>query len=189
MKLQKNIVSVTTDRDGNVTSETADYIGVEAFAKEIYNLYKECLDNYDDKEEFEQYINDLYGDQELLKNRAYEFAVEANEDMKRYLHQKDHRIEGNFNNIDYDYPKYRTGAMWASDYDGGLKEFFDLVPDMIKRLDEADDSERADDDREFLSSWFFDTFGTFGIKYNFSNDLAELHYDMEECYEDCGVPA
>ena len=54
MKLRKNIVSVTTDRDGNVTGETADYIGVEAFAKEIYNLYKECLDKYDDNEEFEQ---------------------------------------------------------------------------------------------------------------------------------------
>lgn len=189
MELRKNIVSVTTDRDGNVTSETADYIGVEAFAKEIYDLYKECLDKYDDKEEFEQHINDLYGGQEFLKNRAYEFAIETNEEMKKYLHLKDHRIESNFNNIDYDYPKYRTGTRWASDYDGDLKEFFNLVPDMIKRLDAAEDSERANDDREFLSAWYFETNGTFGIKYNFGNDLAELHYGMEECEEDCCAPA
>ena len=84
MKLRKNIVSVTTDRDGNVAGETADYIGVEAFAKVIYNLYKECLDKYDDNEEFEQYINELYGEQEFLENRAYEFAIETNEEMKKY---------------------------------------------------------------------------------------------------------
>lgn len=172
---------VTTDRDGNVTGETADYIGVEAFAKKIYNLYKECLDKYDDnEEEFEQYINDLYEEQDFLKNRAYEFAIETNEEMKKYLHQEDHRIESNFSDIDQDYPKYRTGTMWASDYDGNPKEFFDLVPDMINRLDAAEDSERANDDREFLSSWFFEAFGTFAIEYNFSNDLQELHYALEE---------
>lgn len=180
MKLRKNIVSVTTDRDGNVTGETADYIGVEAFAPKIYNLYKECLDKYDDNEEFEQYINNLYGEQEFLENRAYEFAIETNEEMKKYLHQESHRIESNFSDIDYDYPKYRAGTMWASEYDGDPKEFFDLVPDMINRLDAAEDSERANDDREFLSSWFFEAFGTFAIEYNFSNDLQELHYDLEE---------
>ena len=189
MELRKNIVSVTTDRDGNVTSETADYIGVEAFAKEIYNLYKECLDNYEDKEEFEQYINDLYGSEDYLNEQAYELAIKANEEMKEYLHQKSHRIYSCFSNIDYDYPRYRTGTRWVSEYDGDMKEFFDLVPDMIKRLDAAEDSERANDDREFLSSWYFETNGTFGIEYNFSNDLAELHYDMEECYEGCCVPA
>lgn len=189
MELRKNIVSVTTDRDGNVTSETADYIGVEAFTKEIYNLYKECLDNYEDKEEFEQYINDLYGDQELLKNRAYEFAITANEDMKRYLHMDNHRMDGNFANVKDDYTSYRAGTYWISDFKGSDEEYHNFFPDMVKRLDAAEDSERANDDREYLSSWFFFAFGTWGIQYNFSNDLAELHYDMEECYEGCCVPA
>lgn len=189
MKLRKNIVSVTTDRDGNVTSETADYIGVEAFAKEIYNLYKECLDDYDDKEEFEQYINDLYGSEDYLKQCADEFASQANEDMKKYLHMDNHRMDGNFANIAKDYPNYRTGTYLASESKIGPKEYYLLFPRMVERLDAAEDSERADDDREYLSSWFFFAFGTFGIKYNFSNDLAELHYDMEECYEDDCVPA
>lgn len=189
MELRKNIVSVTTDRDGKVTSETADYIGVEAFAKEIYNLYKECLDYYEDKEEFEQYINDLYGDQEFLKNRAYEFATKTNEDMKRYLHMDNHRMDGNFANIAEDYPYYRTGTYWAHESKIGSDEYHLLFPRMVERLDAAEDSDRANDDREYLSSWFFFAFGTFGITYNFDNDLAELHYDMEEYHEGCSVPA
>lgn len=189
MKLRKNIVSVTSDKNGKVIEEIADYIGVEAFAKEIYNLYRECLDNYDDKEEFEQYINDLYDDQEHFKHLAEDFAYEANKDMKRYLHMDNHRTDGNFANIKDDYPYYRTGTFYAFESNIGSDEYNLLFPRMVERLDAAEDSERANDDRKYLSSWFFFAFGTFGIKYNFSNDLAELHYAMEECYEDDCVPA
>lgn len=189
MKLRKNIVSVTYDKNGNVASETADYIGVEAFAKEIFSLYRECLDNYEDKEEFEQYINDLFGDQEYIKHLAEEFAFQANEDMKRYLHMDNHRMDGNFANIEHDYPYYRTGTLYAFESKIGSDEYYLLFPRMVERLDAAEDSERANDDREYLSSWFFSAFGTFGIQYNFSNDLAELHYDMEEYDEGCCVPA
>ena len=58
-------------------------------------------------------------------------------------------------------------------------DYFDLFPEMVKRLDAAEDSERANDDREYLSSWYFYAFGTFGIKYNFSNELQDLSYDLE----------
>ena len=183
MELRKNIVSVTTDREGNVTDEVADYIGVEAFAQSIYELYKECLDNFDNKDELEQHANDLYDCDNYLLWSANEFAYQANEDMKNYLHEKSHHMDGNFANIDDEYPEYRTGTMWVSEYDGDMKEFFDLVPDMIKRLDNAEDSERADDDRKFLAGWFFYAFGTYNIKYNFSNDLQELSYDLDDYLE------
>lgn len=182
MKLRKNIVSVTTDRDGNVTGETADYIGVEAFAKEIYNLYKECLDKYDDNEEFEQYINDLYGEQDFLKNRAYEFAIETNEEMKKYLHRDSQHMDGNFADLYEDYPKHITGVWWASDYDGD--DYYDLYPQMVARLDAAEDSEQANKDRAYLEEWYFKAFGAYNIQYNFSNELEEIHSMMEEAYEE-----
>lgn len=180
MKLRKNIVSVTTDRDGNVTSETADYIGVEAFAKEIYKLYRECLDDFEDKEELGQYIEEnLCEPGDYLKQCAYEFAFQANEDMKKYLHMANHEMVGNFANVKDDYTGYRADGKCSWECD----EYYSFFPDMVKRLDAAEDSERANDDREYLSSWFFFAFGTFGIKYNFSNDLDALHEDMEYCNE------
>lgn len=179
MKLRKNIVSITTDHNGNVTSETADYIGVESFAREIYKLYHECMDDYKDEEGFEQYVYDLFGEN-YLHELAWEFACEANEDMKTYLHRENHRMDGNFANVEEDYAEYRTGTYWVSEYDGTADEYFAFFPNMVARLDNAEDNERANDDREFLSSWFFRAFGTYNIKYNFSNDLGEILYMMEE---------
>jgi len=175
--MEKNIVEIVRNGKGVVIEKVADYIGVEAFAKEIENLYRECLDDFENKDELEQYINDLYDDEDHIHNLACEFAYNANRDMKKYLHKDSHRMDGNFANIEQDYPKYRTGTYWSQDYDGD--DYFDLFPEMVKRLDAAEDSERANDDREHLSSWFFFTFGTFGIKYNFSNELNELCYDLE----------
>ncbi len=185
--MEKNIVTITTDKDGKVIDKTADYIGVTAFAKEIEDLYRKCLGNFDDKEEFENYINELYDDKDYIHTLAVEFAVDANECMKSYLHKDSHRMNGNFANIAQDYPKYRTGTYWAHEYAGD--DYYDLFPDMVKRLDAAEDSERADDDREYLSSWYFYAFGTFAIEYNFSEELNNLHYDLEEEYEELAETA
>jgi len=157
--MEKSIVEVVSNNKGEVIEKVADYIGIEEFAKSIEELYRECLDNFDNKEELEQYINDLYDDENHIHNLAWEFAHEVNRDMKKYLHMDSHRMDGNFADIENDY--------------------FDLFPEMVKRLDAAEDSERANDDREYLSSWYFYAFGTFGIKYNFSNELQDLSYDLE----------
>ena len=51
---------------------------------------------------------------------------------------------------------------------------------MVARLDAAEDSKQADEDREYLMDWYFDAFGTYNIKYNFSNWLSEIVYMREE---------
>lgn len=75
--MEKNIVTITKNNKCEIIDKTADYIGVEAFAKEIEEIYRGCLDNFEDSEEFEQYINDLYGNQSYIKTLAWEFAVFA----------------------------------------------------------------------------------------------------------------
>lgn len=179
--MEKNIVTVLKDAKGNVIDKTADYIGVDAFAEEIESLYREALDGYENKEEIEEYISDSFGDN-YIHTLAVEFAIKQNEDMKKYLHMNSHRMDGNFANIEEDYPKYRTGTFLPSEYDGD--DYFDLFPEMVKRLDAAEDSERANDDREYLSSWYFYAFGTFGIKYNFESDLSEISDTLEEMQEE-----
>ena len=87
-------------------------------------------------------------------------------------------MPGNFADIEDDYPAHITGTRWPSEYAGD--DYFRLFPQMVARLDSAEDSEQADEDREYLAEWFFDAFGTFGIKYNFSNYLDEIAYMLEE---------
>lgn len=59
--MEKNIVEVVTNNKGEVVEKVADYIGVASFAAVIENLYRECLENFDDAEDMEEYIADLYG--------------------------------------------------------------------------------------------------------------------------------
>lgn len=176
--MEKNIVEVVMNNKGEVVEKVADYIGVESFAKTIENLYRECLNNYDNAEDMEEYIADVFG--KNIQSLAWEFTLEANREMKNYLHRESQHMDGNFADLSMDYPKHRTGTFWVSDYDGPVAEYFSLYPDMVARLDAAEDSEQADEDREYLAEWFFDAFCTFGIKYNFSNDLDEIAYMLEE---------
>lgn len=179
--MRKNIVEVSYNSQNEVIDEVADYIGVENFIKEIEKIYRECIDGYDNAQNILDCLNDSCYDGDYIHYRAWEFAMKTNRDMKKYLHFDDHNMIGNFANIKYDYPKHITGVCWASDYDGD--DYYDLFPQMVARLDAAEDSEQADEDREYLAEWFFNAFGTFGIKYNFNNDIEELAYELEE--EEC----
>lgn len=178
--MEKNIVEVVMNNKGEVIEKAADYIGVESFAKVIEILYRECLENFDDAEDLEEYIVDVFG--KNIQSMAWDFTLEANREMKKYLHLPDQHIDGNFANLYEDYHKHRTGTFWVSEYDGPVAEYFNMYPQMVARLDAAEDSEQANDDRAYLEEWYFKAFGTYNIQYNFSNELEEIHSMMEEDY-------
>lgn len=82
--MEKNIWEYVMNNKGEVIEKVADYIGVESFAKVIENLYRECLEEFDDAEDMEEYIADLYG--KNIQSIAWDFTLEANREMKKYLH-------------------------------------------------------------------------------------------------------
>lgn len=50
--MEKNIVEVVMNNKGEVVEKVADYIGVFSFAKTIEALYRECLEDCDNPEEY-----------------------------------------------------------------------------------------------------------------------------------------
>lgn len=178
--MEKNIVEIVSNIKGEVVEKVADYIDVESFSKVIENLYNECLENFDDADELRAYIADCCG--KTIQDIAREFTLEANREMREYLHLPDQHMDGNFANLYRDYPEHITGTRWVSDYEGD--DYFDLYPQMVARLDAAEDSEQANEDRAYLEEWYFKAFGTYNIQYNFSNELEEIHSMMEEDYEE-----
>lgn len=54
--MEKNIVEVVMNNKGEVVEKVADYIGVASFSAVIEDLYRECLDEFDDAEDLEEYI-------------------------------------------------------------------------------------------------------------------------------------
>lgn len=173
--MEKNIVETVTDNKGDVVEMVADYIGVRNFAKAVENLYRWCLEGYDNSEEIEECLSDSIGSIHWL---SLDFAFKANREMKEYLHMKDHSLCGYFANIKDDYPEHITGTRWSFEYDGD--DYFDLFPQMVARLDAAEDSKRADEDRAYLAEWYFNTFGKFGITYNFGETVSEIAYELEQ---------
>ena len=137
--MEKNIVEVVTNNKGEVIEKVADYIGVASFAKTIDELYRECLENFDDAEDMEEYIADVF--EKNIQSLAWEFTLEANREMKKYLHLPDQHMNGNFADLPMDYPKHRTGTFWVSEYDGPVAEYFSLYPQMVARLDAESEKE------------------------------------------------
>lgn len=62
-----------------------------------------------------------------------------------------------------------------------------IVDNNIATEDEVrlvSDINGLNEEREYLEEWYFEAFGTYNIKYNFSNELEEIHSMMEEAYEE-----
>lgn len=153
------------------TSKGKKYININKMIDSIYNILKSARNAMMD-EENKEFLLEEYSDNELF-DRAHNIANQCNDEMYSYLHMKDHKICGSMNNIDYDYPCHITGKV---QYD------HEMVSAMIERLDNEEYSECTNNDRDFLTNWFFETFGTFGISYNFQSEISEFLY-MELDYK------
>lgn len=132
--------------------EEKKYINIDNMATRLCQILKDARESMVDDEN-KDFIMENFSD-EYLEDYSNVMAWKFNSDMKKYLHNPDHRICGNFNNIDYDYPYHIYGEVT---YDTPL------VNAMVARLDAGEDSEQANEDRDFLVDWFFETFGTWGI--------------------------
>lgn len=145
-----------------------EYIDIDYMIESVLSILKDTRDDFKDDENTE-YLDTNFSD-DYLEEMALEQALEWNDDMNKYLHMKDHRIYANFNNVDYDYPYFRTGEFGYDD---------DLVNDMIKRLDDNCQDEQTQADRRWLVDWFWETFGTYGFTYNFQSTMSDSLYEWE----------
>lgn len=149
--------------------EEKNFLNFDRLFNELVELYKGVRDEFMNDSNSD-YLLDMVSD-DFIEETAMEKAIEFNRDMGKYLNMKDHKIDGNFSNIDYDYPHHINGEF---EYDS------QLVDAMIARLNSGEKSEQADADRDWLVDWFWETFGTFGLTYNFSEYISELLYEFEQ---------
>lgn len=160
-----------------VVDEVYEFIDTNAHYETIVNLYKETLEGFSD-DDYYDCLCDIYYD-EYICEIATRMTAKANRDMRKYLNMDDHKLCGNFNNIEYDYPK-----MLYDFTDGkiGEKTFTynrELLNAMISRLNNGEDSPEAEIDRKILEQWYWDTFGTWGITYNLSEEMSSFLYDLK----------
>ncbi|MBD5381910.1 hypothetical protein [Clavibacter sp.] len=130
---------------------------MDELKSDIREIFAEKISEVEDDPYF---VFTVWSDNDIVEEHIEWLANDLNKSMKKYLHMSDTHIAGNFKNIRYDY---------KGDF-----------ADMVKRLDEGAQDEQTNADRDFLLSWFWDAFGTFGISYNFATELDESIYVAEQ---------
>lgn len=144
------------------------FLNFERLYAEIFELNKSNRDQWITDANRDFLLSEVSDD--FLDEMAFALAEKFDSDMGKYLNQKDHKICGNFNNIDYDYPHHIHGEFR---YDTPL------VDAMIARLNAGEESEQADADRDWLVDWFWETFGTRGLTYNLDTWIGDILYEFE----------
>lgn len=142
-----------------------EYLDLSYLKNKLVNILTNARNEMTDDENkniVESNFDDDYID-EYADCMVYEF----NADMKKYLHQNSTRIDGNLNNVNYDYNNHRNGE---------VKINYPLLNDLKNRLDNNAQDPQTKSDRHWLVDWFFDTFGSWGIKYNFQETISETCY-------------
>lgn len=145
-----------------------NFLNFDRLFNKILKLYKDARDEWLDDRNRGFLLDNVSDD--FLEERAFESAIEINVDMGEYLNSKDHKIWGCFNNIDYDYPHHINGV---------FERDTRLVNAMIERVNAGEQSEQADADRNWLVDWFWETNGTFGLRYNLNCWIADLLCEFE----------
>lgn len=144
------------------------FLNFDRLYNELLQLFKDARDEWLDDNNRDFLLDEVSDN--FLEEMAWERATEFDRDMGKYLNMKDHKIWGNFNNIDYDYPHHINGVV---EYDTPIGHA------MIARLNAGEQSDQADADRDWLVDWFWETFGSWGLKYNFDSWIADLLYEFE----------
>lgn len=128
------------------------FINVDDFCECVINALKEegqnFLDHYTNIDS--EWVMDLC--EEEGSSLAYHWANE----FRSYCNQEDTKIYGNFNNIKWDYELEFKGKRYE---------------DILAKLNNEIDDEETKEFKDWAVTWFFETFGTFGMKYNFSDTL------------------
>ena len=148
-----------------------DFLNRESMYECIKTIYEEAIDNAEDHED-------------LIEDMAYNVAESTADDIRKYVHMKDTRIMGNFNNIRSDWDYHKESFWVARDENSKAVEVkpFCTFDDMVKGMDEDTLSdEQVWMVQQWCEGWFFETFGTYNLKYNFQTMVAEIEYEDKEC--------
>ena len=141
-----------------------DFINYDDMYECIKNIYIDALN----EDEASKYENEI----ECYAEIAAQDAVES---MRKYVHLKNTRMEGNLCNIREDWE-------YTPEFIGSEVQTWGKFDDMVKSMDDETISvDVCMKVQTWCMDWYFRAFGTFGLKYNFQSYISELEYEEECC--------
>ena len=152
-----------------------DYINREKMENALLELLKEEMEDFGGEDEIMDEVKGILSDDDFCILREYvkNLADSFNSSMKKYVHQKDTSICGNFHNIRRNY--YYGGVGVEKCPISETMEFDDI----IRIIDEGKRWNFTEEFLDWANDWFFSTVGTWGICYNFGDYLGALYEEIE----------
>ena len=129
---------------------------------------------YDDFVElFLNCIDDAEMYEDVIEDYAHNAAISTLEDMRKYVHQQDTSMSGNFADIRQDWNVIKDFVISEVEPWGDFDEIISTI----------DEGTISDEDLEKFQTWclewFYTAFGTWGLCYNFQTLISELEYERE----------
>ena len=142
-----------------------DFLNYDNVYETFLNLFKDVIKDYG--LDYGSFESETEGYADCVARKTLE-------SMKKYVHMRNTRIDGNFCNIRED---------WETTCDFVMSEVkpWGKFDDVVKSID--DETISDEDLKKFQTwalDWFFTAFGTFGLKYNFGNFISEIEYEREQ---------
>lgn len=135
-----------------------DYLDIDGMINDIKEILNEIIDSHYEEKEKEMILEEF-----SIDRLSLEYAIQWNDDMQKYLHQKSQDIPGCLMDV-------------RLNYESDTGKSFD---EMVKRLDSCDDyDEEAAEDRAYLNQWFWECNGTYGFTYNMMEMFSEYIYEV-----------
>lgn len=144
----------------------ANILNKESLYSTLFDLFKD-----EDKVFFDQH-------EEVVEEYTNEATEHIIADMQEYAHKQSTEMCGNFANITCDWDSGNDMKSGVTPWD----DFHDILERMDNDRISNTDIEKV---QTWALHWFFNAFGTFGLRYNYQNFVSEYLYNEEEDEEEC----
>jgi len=141
------------------------YIDVKRLQDDITKIYLDSFQEF--QEEDKEALRSEGFDDDYIKGRARDSAMRLSRDFVKYCHKSDTNILGNFNDITPDTER----------------RFKVPLKEVLSQIESNQETEITKAFPGFAVEWFFLTFGTAGLAYNFKDEINERLYQIEK-YKD-----
>ena len=149
--------------DGN----TPEFLNVERFRKEIKEVLEEETSGWD--ETVGDYVQNMKDSAPDDIDEYVDMIVEdAIESFNKLVHKDDTSMSGNFKDIRYDWDGFHR------EYPHGVS-----LKEVVEMIDAGEDNEFTKEFKDWAVDWYFEAFGTYNLKYNWSNFMEEVSADYE----------
>ena len=146
------------------TSGEPVFLNVERFREEVTEVLQEEADSWADDTGSMK-----YNAEEYLEQYVEGIVDDAIESFNELVHRDDTSMSGNFADIRYDWEGFHNELPHGCT----LKE-------VVEMIDAGEENEVTQEFKDWAVDWYFRAFGTYNLKYNWTDFISELAYNDDE---------